>query len=351
MYICFRSIALIWYTIIFIENQKRLVKLNNDVDEWARVLHKRFKKSTFFVMITIIKKRYIMNDVKRKREFIKYAHIITRAMKTIDMIVIAQIFLIFNDLNLKFRRNLIKIIDNITMKTFFQNMKNNKKIWWDLNIRHERNSHNIDYSTNRFENSFRFFEQQNSYNFNSNFDNNRFDNTEGNNESLSQSRDYGFEYDYLFFDNQSRLTQYSIIYQFNNQNKVYQNQSNQFDYRQQFQSSTTEIASQFERSQSQFVFQNQQFRSVEFTQLITSLRSANASNFQFKSIQSQQQYRLVDDYQNQYFDYQNQNQYRQSFDQRSNFSVQFDERTYIIENEKHHENDQAINIHNENHES
>ena len=79
-------------------------------------------------MITIIKKRYIMNDVKRKREFIKYVHIITRAIKIINMIVIVQVFLIFNDLNLKFRRHLIKIIDNITMKFFFQNMKNNKKI-------------------------------------------------------------------------------------------------------------------------------------------------------------------------------------------------------------------------------
>ena len=69
-----------------------------------------------------------MNNVKRKREFIKYVYIITRTIKVINIIVIVQIFLIFNDLNLKFRKNLIKIIDNITMKIFFQNMKNNKKI-------------------------------------------------------------------------------------------------------------------------------------------------------------------------------------------------------------------------------
>ena len=284
LYICFRSIALVWYIIIFIENQKRLVKLNNDVDEWARVLHKRFKKSTFFVMTTITKERYIMNNVKRKREFMKYAHIITRAAKIINMIVIAQIFLIFNDLNLKFRRDLIKITNNITIKIFLQNMKNNKKIRWNLKIRN-RSSH-IDYFINRSVNSFRFVEQQNSYNFN--FSNNRFDNSE----SFSQSRNYDFEYDYSFFDNQSRLTQYSIIYQFNNQNKAYQNQLNQFDYRQQ--SSTTKIASQFEKSQSQLVFQ--QYRSTEFIQLITSIRSVeNASDFQFKFVQQQQQYRFVVD--------------------------------------------------------
>ena len=69
-----------------------------------------------------------MNNVKRKREFIKYVYIIMYTIKIIDIIVIVQIFLIFNDLNLKFCCDLIKIIDNITMKIFFQNMKNNKKI-------------------------------------------------------------------------------------------------------------------------------------------------------------------------------------------------------------------------------
>ena len=79
-------------------------------------------------MITIIKKRYIINNVKRKREFIKYVYIITRTIKIINMTIIVQIFLIFNELNLKFRKNLTKIIDNITIKIFLQNMKNNKKI-------------------------------------------------------------------------------------------------------------------------------------------------------------------------------------------------------------------------------
>ena len=290
-----------------------------------------------------------MNDAKRKRESMKYAHIITRAAKITDMIVTAQIFLIFNDLNLKFRRDLSKITNNITMKTFLQNMKNNKKIWWNLGARN-RSSHNIGYSTNRSENSFRPFEQQDSYNFNSSSDNNRSDDTEDSDESLSQSRDYGFEYDYSSFGSQPRLTQYPTIYQFN-QNRAYQNQSNQSGYRQQSQSSATEVASQFERNQSQPVIQ--QYRPAEFIQLITSVRSAeNASDFQFKLVQQQQQYRFAaDDYQNQYFDYQNQNQYRQPFDRRSNPSAQSDERVYMTEDEEHHENDQIMNTHDENHES
>ena len=86
--------------------------------------------------------------------------------------------------------------------------------------------------------------------------------------------------------------------------------------------------------------------------MITSIRSIeNASDFQFKSIQQQQQYRfVVDDYQsNSYFDYQNQNQYRQLFDQRFNFSIQFDERVYMIENDEEYlsKNNQAVKNQNE----
>ena len=33
LYICFRNIVLTWYIIIFIENKKRFVKLNIDIDK------------------------------------------------------------------------------------------------------------------------------------------------------------------------------------------------------------------------------------------------------------------------------------------------------------------------------
>ena len=90
--------------------------------------------------------------------------------------------------------------------------------------------------------------------------------------------------------------------------------------------------------------------------MITSVRPIeNASGFQSKLVQQQQQYRsAADGYQpNQYSGYQNQNQnqYRQPFDQRSNSPAQFDERAYMTENEKHHENDQTVNTHDENYES
>ena len=92
------------------------------------MLHKRFKKSAFFVMITIIKKRYIMNNARRKREFMKYVDVIIRAAKVIEIIIYVQIYFIYNGLKLEFRRDLMKPKENITMNIFLQNMKKNKKI-------------------------------------------------------------------------------------------------------------------------------------------------------------------------------------------------------------------------------
>ena len=92
------------------------------------MLHKRFKKLTFFVIITIIKKRYIINNVRRKREFIKYVDVIIQAAKITKIIIYVQIYFIYNDLKLKFRYNLIKLKKNITINIFLQNLKKNKKI-------------------------------------------------------------------------------------------------------------------------------------------------------------------------------------------------------------------------------
>ena len=78
-------------------------------------------------MTIITRERYIMKNARRKRESMKYVDIITRAIKTINIIMFAQIYLIYNELNLEFRRDLNKSTKAIIMKIFLQNMKNNKK--------------------------------------------------------------------------------------------------------------------------------------------------------------------------------------------------------------------------------
>ena len=79
-------------------------------------------------MTIITRERYIIKNVRRKRESMKYVDIITRAAKITNMTMFAQIYLIYNELNLEFRRDLNKSTKVIIMKIFLQNVKNNKKI-------------------------------------------------------------------------------------------------------------------------------------------------------------------------------------------------------------------------------
>ena len=79
-------------------------------------------------MTIITHERYTIKNARRKRESMKYIDIITRAIKTTNMTMFVQIYLIYNELNLEFRRNLNKSTKITIMKIFLQNVKNNKKI-------------------------------------------------------------------------------------------------------------------------------------------------------------------------------------------------------------------------------
>ena len=118
LYICFRETTLIWYIIILIENQKRLIKLDENVDEWVRVFSKRFKKFDSLIIIIIKKKSYIMKDDRRRREFSKYAHVIIKTAKFTVMNVYFQLWFIYNDLNTKFRRDVCKSNEHTNLNFF-----------------------------------------------------------------------------------------------------------------------------------------------------------------------------------------------------------------------------------------
>ena len=74
-------------------------------------------------MITIIRRKYIMNNVKRRKKSIKYAQIIIRTVKSAKMSMYNQIYLIYNELDLKFRKNLSISLKFIDMNIFFFKLK------------------------------------------------------------------------------------------------------------------------------------------------------------------------------------------------------------------------------------
>ena len=208
LYICFKNHVLKWWNFIFISKQKRLMKLNENIDEWEIVLFKRWKQSIISVVAIFKEVNYIMKDARKKRESMKYALKIIRAVKTINMSVFSQIILIYIDLKLKFQRDVTKSIEIITMNMCLQELKNNKKLWWNMIFsRHRQN--------NRFADSnFRFVDVSDSYN-NFTYDERQND--------MSYSNSAISIMKYSADNNQSsRSTQFSIFYQF--QNRIYQSQ-------------------------------------------------------------------------------------------------------------------------------
>ena len=69
-----------------------------------------------------------MKNTRQKREFIKYVLIIIKAIKIIDMLIFNQITFIYNEIELKFRRDLFKSSKSFTMNSCFQKLENNKEL-------------------------------------------------------------------------------------------------------------------------------------------------------------------------------------------------------------------------------
>ena len=146
LYTCLRDTALTWYTFNLRDDQKRLIKLKKNVEEWVKVLFKKFRQSFSTVMITVIRKKYTMNDAKRRKESIEYAQIIIRVVKSAKMSVYNQIYLIYNELNLKFRRDLSISLKFIDMNSFISKLNVKKEIWWELELKNR-----VEYNQEYFE--------------------------------------------------------------------------------------------------------------------------------------------------------------------------------------------------------
>jgi hypothetical protein len=143
LFICLRELTLQWYISKLSENIKNLLKYDNEIEYWEKKLLKRFKKSVSVTMTSLIKKKYTMNDVKRRRKFRKYADVILRVAKFADLTSkINQIFLIYNEIDVKFQRNLFMSKIDIKLNSFLINLDDRKNVWWQL-IDRKRSSENF----------------------------------------------------------------------------------------------------------------------------------------------------------------------------------------------------------------
>jgi hypothetical protein len=80
-------------------------------------------------MTSLMKKKYIMKDVKRRRESREYAALILRAAKSAELIPkISQIFLIYNEIDVEFQRDISMLKAEIKLDSFLTELNDRKNV-------------------------------------------------------------------------------------------------------------------------------------------------------------------------------------------------------------------------------
>ncbi len=210
LWICLQDIAMKWYIKELINDEKRLIKYKDDVNEWIHALIKCFCEQSCIALNMIIKERYIMKDAWWNCKPCKYAQIILKAVKSTKLnFIFNQLSIIYNDIDLKFQKDLMISTFVIKINDFLHNMNNRKYIWWELAAKYREN---IEFSINML-NINRSIESSNQRS-NDRRDNKDIDQYDSSNSQLNFQRQFqnGFK-------QTSRFSNY--------QNNAYQNQSQQ----------------------------------------------------------------------------------------------------------------------------
>jgi hypothetical protein len=80
-------------------------------------------------MTSLMKKKYIMKNVKRRRESRKYVELILRATKFAELISkINQIFFIYNEIDVEFQRDISMLKAKIKLNSFLTKLNNKKNV-------------------------------------------------------------------------------------------------------------------------------------------------------------------------------------------------------------------------------
>ena len=138
---------------------KLIVENNDQLNEWIRLLHDRFKTSFNIIFETFIKKKYILRDVVNYRKFREYAQCIIRLIKNVGLNNLQnQLNIIYNHIDSFLQKNDIKrfkINQNVTLNELIKNLDEFKHDWWNYENKTLRNSQfnrlsfNINFQNNR----------------------------------------------------------------------------------------------------------------------------------------------------------------------------------------------------------
>ncbi len=80
-------------------------------------------------MTLLIKEKYIIKNARRKRESREYAEMILRAAKSAELISeISQIFLIYNEIDVEFQRDISMSKTDTKLNNFLTDLNDRKNV-------------------------------------------------------------------------------------------------------------------------------------------------------------------------------------------------------------------------------
>ena len=97
------------------------------------MLEERFKDSLRRSLMFLEKVKYIINDVRQRRDFADYVNFIILNSKNINInnTEATQVFIAFNHINAVLRRDLKEPNENSTIADLFKELRYRKDIWFD----------------------------------------------------------------------------------------------------------------------------------------------------------------------------------------------------------------------------
>lgn len=81
LWLSLRGTALSWWTSELSDTERRIVTCGNDIDEWSKLLIKRFKQPSFVAIESLLKESYTLRDAAAKRESREFVQRMMRTAK------------------------------------------------------------------------------------------------------------------------------------------------------------------------------------------------------------------------------------------------------------------------------
>ena len=131
LWLSLRGSAISWYTSELSDAERRLTTLGDELEEWTKLLVKRFKQPSFVAMESLLKETYTMRDAAAKREPRDFASRMLRTAKDAGIKdVLPQLDMIYTNIDLNLRMFLVRPTDKSTVETFLSELDDRKYEWW-----------------------------------------------------------------------------------------------------------------------------------------------------------------------------------------------------------------------------